>query len=170
MNLLDALRAAAGTWRGTSTLRDPHAGVADDSPSTAPVAPDPDGARLDYTWSYRGPAAARLDPVRHRQLGDHRALDRHLAHRQPADGLLRPELGRTDALRAGHPRRPPGPDWGWRIDVTPGGETPRVVTHNVWPQEQGGKEELAVEAVYARAERPGNGRLAWPPGFEAAPR
>jgi hypothetical protein len=25
---------------------------------------------------------------------------------------------------------------------------------NVWPAEQGGKEELAVEAVYVRGERP----------------
>ena len=43
---------------------------------------------------------------------------------------------------------PPGPDWGWRIDVTPAGDTLRVVMYNVWPQEQGGKEELAVEAEY----------------------
>jgi hypothetical protein len=26
----------------------------------------------------------------------------------------------------------------------------RIIMHNVWPQEQGGKEELAVEAEYAR--------------------
>jgi hypothetical protein len=46
---------------------------------------------------------------------------------------------------------PPDPDWGWRIDVQPGGRTLRVVMHNVWPEAQGGKEELAVEAVYTRA-------------------
>ena len=46
---------------------------------------------------------------------------------------------------------PPGPDWGWRIDVAADGERLRIVMYNVWPQEQGGKEELAVEAVYERA-------------------
>jgi hypothetical protein len=43
-----------------------------------------------------------------------------------------------------------GTSWGWRIDVTPGGERLRVVMHNVWPEELGGKEELALEAEYAR--------------------
>jgi hypothetical protein len=46
---------------------------------------------------------------------------------------------------------PPGPDWGWRTDVTPNAERLRVVMHNVWPEAQGGKEELAVEAVSTRA-------------------
>jgi hypothetical protein len=35
MNSLDTLSACAGSWRGTSTLQDPHAGVAAESPSTA---------------------------------------------------------------------------------------------------------------------------------------
>jgi hypothetical protein len=83
MHPLGGLRACGGSWRGTSTLQDPHTGVADQSPSTATVTP--------------------------------------------------------------------GPDWGWRTDVTPGDKTLRVVMHNVWPEEQGGKEEMAVEAVYARA-------------------
>jgi hypothetical protein len=46
---------------------------------------------------------------------------------------------------------PAGPDWGWRIDVTPDGDRLRIVMHNVWRQEQGGKEELAFEAVYEKA-------------------
>jgi hypothetical protein len=100
MNPLYGLRACAGSWRGTSTLQDPHTGAADESPSTVTITPDPGWPAL----SVRGTYAA-----------------------------------------------PPGPDWGWRIDVTPGGEGLRVIMHNVWPEEQGGKEELAVEAVYARA-------------------
>jgi hypothetical protein len=35
--------------------------------------------------------------------------------------------------------------------VSPLFQPQRIVMHNVWPQEQGGKEELAVEAVYNRA-------------------
>src|SRR5262249_12050254 len=37
-----------GRWRGTNTLQDPHAGVAEESPSTATVTSPPDGSvRLD---------------------------------------------------------------------------------------------------------------------------
>jgi hypothetical protein len=54
MNTLDALSACVGTWRGTRTLRDPHAGISPDSPSTASVSAAPGGVRLDYAWSYRG--------------------------------------------------------------------------------------------------------------------
>ena len=43
---------------------------------------------------------------------------------------------------------PPGPDWGWRIEITPDEGTLRVVMFNIWPE---GKEALAVETVYTRA-------------------
>ncbi len=50
MNPLDALIGCAGTWRGTSTLQDPHAGIADESQSTATITTLPDGSvRLDYS-------------------------------------------------------------------------------------------------------------------------
>jgi hypothetical protein len=78
-------------------------------------------------------------------------VDRHLAHSQPADGVLRPEAGRYKAFGPGHLRRTPRPGLGWRIDVTADGDKLRIVMHNLWPQEQGGREELAVEAEYARS-------------------
>ncbi|HSK76202.1 MAG TPA: DUF1579 family protein, partial [Thermoanaerobaculia bacterium] len=43
---------------------------------------------------------------------------------------------------------PPGPDWGWRIRITPDGDALRIVMHNLWPE--GGQEDLAVEATYTR--------------------
>jgi hypothetical protein len=44
---------------------------------------------------------------------------------------------------------PPGPDWGWRIDLRPqGGDDLRMVMFNVTPE---GQEELAVEAVYGQS-------------------
>ncbi len=53
LNLLDTLASCAGDWRGTSTLQDPHANIADASPSTATVTALPEGqVRLDYTWAY----------------------------------------------------------------------------------------------------------------------
>jgi len=55
MNPFDSLAAFAGAWRGMNTLQDPHAGIAEASPTTATVTPGPGGSvRLDYTWSYQG--------------------------------------------------------------------------------------------------------------------
>ena len=45
---------------------------------------------------------------------------------------------------------PPGPDWGWRIVLSPG-EPLKMTMYNIWPN---GKEELAVEAMYARFSNP----------------
>jgi hypothetical protein len=44
---------------------------------------------------------------------------------------------------------PPGPDWGWRIDVTPGvgDETWSLTMYNITPEKD---EFLAVEAVFSR--------------------
>jgi hypothetical protein len=141
MNPLSAL--AAGSWRGTSTLQDPHAGV------TAL----PDGSvRLDYTWSYRGqPQQGSVlfgfdggsESLTARWTDTWHTGSKPMACSGPGTG------GTTLSVRGTY-AAPPGPDWGWRIDVTPGGETLHVVMHNVWPEAQGGKEELAVEAVYAR--------------------
>jgi hypothetical protein len=44
---------------------------------------------------------------------------------------------------------PPGPDWGWRIEITPDGRTLRIVMFNIWPD--GSREDLAAEASYTRA-------------------
>lgn len=46
---------------------------------------------------------------------------------------------------------PPGPDWGWRIDLIPTAATLRIVLHNVFPAGMGGQEAVAVEAEYTRA-------------------
>jgi hypothetical protein len=53
MNPLDALSACSGSWRGTSTLQDPHAGIAVGSLSTLSVRAAPGGVRLDYAGATR---------------------------------------------------------------------------------------------------------------------
>jgi hypothetical protein len=53
MNPLDAQSACAGTWRGTSTLQDPHAGIAAESPSKLSVGVISGGVRLDHTWAWK---------------------------------------------------------------------------------------------------------------------
>jgi hypothetical protein len=153
MNPLAALSASAGTWRGTSTLQDPHAGLAAESPSTASVSAAPGGVRLDYAWSYRGkPQQGSIlfgtddaaGAVTARWTDTWHTGNRPMACSGPKPG------GSTLSVRGTY-AAPPGPDWGWRIDVTSDGDKLRIVMHNVWPQEQGGKEELAVQAVYERA-------------------
>jgi hypothetical protein len=153
MNTLDALRACVGTWRGTSTLQDPHTGVAAESPSTALVIAAPGGVGLDYTWSYRGEpqqgsilfgAADASGAVTARWTDTWHTGNRPMVCSGPKPGGSTLSVWGTYAA-------PAGPDWGWRIDVTPGGDKLRIVMHNVWPQEQGGEEEPAVEAVYERA-------------------
>src|SRR5262245_35269046 len=152
MNPLDALIACAGSWRGTSTLQDPHAGVAAESPSTAVVSPIPDGARLDYAWSYQGkPQQGSILFGTDEEAGavTARWTDTWHTGNQPM-ACSGPMPGGSTLSVRGTYAAPPGPDWGWRIDVTPDGDELRIGMHNVWPQEQGGKEELAVEAVYGR--------------------
>jgi hypothetical protein len=153
MSPLDALSASAGSWRGTSTLQDLHTGVAAESPSTASVSAVPGGVRLDYTWSYRGEpqqgsilfgADDTTGAVTARWTDTWHTGNRPMACSGPKPG------GSTLSVRGTY-AAPAGPDWGWRIDVTSDRDEMRIVMHNVWPQEQGGKEELAVAAVYQRA-------------------
>jgi len=152
MSALEGLIACAGTWQGTSTLEDPHNGIAEESASSATVTPVLDGrfVRIDYAWSYGGkPQEGSL------LLGWQKKTETATGHwidsfhngdkvmacsgTAPVDGTL--------SVRGAY-AAPPGPDWGWRIDVTPGEETLRIVHYNVWPE---GKEELAVDSTYTRA-------------------
>jgi hypothetical protein len=146
---IDRLAALAGRFAGTNTLHDPHTGKPEESPSTLVVVPVLGGrfVRLDYTWAYNGkPQEGSL-----------------LVGHDPATGVTSMymidtwHLGRVVlaltgsglTVRGTYPA-PPGPDWGWRIDLTPTAAGLRLVMHNVWPAEQGGKEEVAVEAEYRR--------------------
>ena len=152
MSGLEGLAACAGEWRGTSTLQYPMNSIADESPSTATVTPVIGGrfVRVDYTWAYQGaPHEGSL------LIGYEKKAD--LATACWLDGFHNSdrvmvctggiaELGGVSVR--GSYAAPPGPDWGWRIDVVPDGDTLRIIHHNVWPE---GKEELAVESVYTRA-------------------
>jgi hypothetical protein len=152
MSVLDGLTACAGTWQGTSTLEDPHNGIADESASTATVTPLLGGrfVRIDYTWSYQEKPQegslllgyqAKAETATGHWIDSFHNSDKVMvcAGTVPAGGPL--------SVRGSY-AAPPGPDWGWRIDVLPDGDTLRIVHYNVWPE---GKEELAVEARYTRA-------------------
>jgi hypothetical protein len=151
MSALDGLAACAGQWQGTSTLEDPHSGIADESASIATVTPVLDGrfVRIDYTWSYQGkPQQGSLLVGLQKKAGiatGHWIDSFHNGEKVMACTGSAADDG-TVSVRGSY-QAPPGPDWGWRIDVTPGADTLRIVHHNVWPE---GKEELAVDSRYTR--------------------
>ena len=126
--------------------------VSDDSPSTAELSSLVGGkfVRMDYTWSYQGapqegslligyesgPAVVTAHWVDTWHMGEG-----VMALRGTSD---------TDGSITVHGTyaAPPGPDWGWRIDLLPGDDSAlRLVMYNITPD---GQEELAVEADYAR--------------------
>ena len=152
MSILDALAACAGSWRGTNTLQDPHNNIAEESAATATVTPVLGGrfVRLDYTWGYQGkPQEGSLligfdtqaDTVTAHWIDTWHMSDKVMACTGSSPS------GPTLAVLGSY-AAPPGPDWGWRIEITPGDSQLRLVMVNIWPE---GKEDLAVEATYTRA-------------------
>jgi hypothetical protein len=150
MSILDTLSTCAGHWRGTNRLLDPTHNLAEDSAGTAAVTPLLGGrfVRLDYTWEYQGkPQEGSLligfDP-KTETASAHWIDSWHMGRQVMAcsgtggDG----RLAVTGSYAA-----PPGPDWGWRIEITPEGEGLVLVMYNIWPE---GREDLAVEARYGR--------------------
>jgi hypothetical protein len=155
MNPIEALAACAGQWSGTSTLQDPMRGIAEDSRSTATVTPVLGGrfVRLDYTWAYDGkPQEGSLlvgFNARSRALTAHWIDSWHNGFGVMA---CTGTAGDDAALTVrGSYAAPPGPDWGWRMDVVPGDDTLRITHYNVSPE---GKEDEAVDSRYARVGAP----------------
>ena len=152
MSGLEGLAVCAGEWRGTNVLQDPMNGVADQSPSTATVTPVLGGrfVRVDYTWAYQGQPHEGSLLVGFQKKADtvtaHWIDSFHNSDRVMACAAPRAEGGPLSVR--GSYAAPPGPDWGWRIDLIPQGDALRIVHYNVWPE---GKEELAVEGTYTRA-------------------
>jgi hypothetical protein len=152
VNPVEALTAVAGNWRGTNTLQDPSTGKPEESPSTVTVTPVLGGrfVRVDYTWGYQGkPQEGSLlvgfDPKSGEASG-HWIDSWHMGRKGMAC-LGSSPTDRTIAVRGSY-AAPPGPDWGWRIEITPEAEALRIRHTNIFPD---GKEELAAEGVYSRA-------------------
>jgi len=151
---MNPLEPLVGRWCGTSTLQDPHTGKPDGSPSVLTGTPVLGGrfVRLDYTWAYQGaPQEGSLlvgFDAKAGSVSAHWIDSWHTGTAAIAFAWM--SSGGALSVRGTYPA-PPGPDWGWRIDLTADDAALRVVMFNVWPTDQGGKEELAVEAVYTRA-------------------
>ena len=152
MNPVETLIARAGAWRGSNTLHDPVTGQPEESPSTLVVTPVLGGrfVRLDSTWSHQGtPQEGSLligfDP-KSGAVSGHWVDSWHMGRLVLAcrgvgspDGVI--------ALR-GSFAAPPGPEWGWRIDVAAVGEGLKVLHTCIDPDEA---ETVAAECLYQRA-------------------
>lgn len=153
MSALDGLIACAGNWRGTNALQDPHNNIAEESSATATVTSVAQGrfVRLDYTWEYQGkPQDGSLligfDPKADK-VSAHWIDSWHMGRQVMACEGTGPSGSTITVL--GSYAAPPGPDWGWRTEITTeDGRSLRVVMYNIWPE---GRADLAAEAVYTRA-------------------
>ncbi|HEV7668668.1 MAG TPA: DUF1579 family protein [Thermoanaerobaculia bacterium] len=152
MTPLEPLIAGVGDWHGTSVLLDPHAGLKEECASTARVVPLLGGrfVRLDYSWSYKGaPQEGSIligFETKPEVVTAHWIDGWHMSEKVMACRGARPTDGTFSVL--GSYEAPPGPDWGWRIDLAPGDGTLRLAMYNRWPD--GTQEDLAVEAIYTR--------------------
>lgn len=150
MSAFDRLIEAAGSWRGTNRLFNPHSGQAEESDSTAEVAPLLGGRfiRIDYTWSYQGaPQQGSM------LFGRDRAANGYTYHWidswHMSDGAMNSRGAEAEAeidVRGTY-AAPPGPDWGWRTVIRPGADSLDILMFNVSPD---GQEYPAVEAEYRR--------------------
>lgn len=151
--MLERLIASAGTWQGASTLQDPGNIEPETTASTLTVTPLLDGrfVRLDYTWSYRGAPHAGSVLVGFQKKTA--TVSMHWIdswHNSDTVMTLSGGAGSPSLLTSrGSYAAPPGPDWGWKIAVTPESDgVLRIVMYNISPE---GQEFLAVEGEYTRA-------------------
>jgi hypothetical protein len=152
MQALVDVDAVYGEWFGTNRLwfspdEEPH--VSSSGANVIFVA----GARtlaLRYTWEHENQVRDGMIWLRTVD-GDgdvavvwadafHTGGDFMLCRRTPVAGAL---LAATGSYAA-----PPGPDWGWRIELyADRTDELRIIMYNIRPE---GREDLAVEAVYTR--------------------
>lgn len=145
------LSACAGTWRGQNRLHDPHTNQPADSPSQLTVTPMGNGqfVRVDYTWAYRGqPQEGSIliagDAGANSLVGHWFDTWHQRFPIMALSGAGRPDG--TTSLRGSY-AAPPGPDWGWRIELAPQSDQVQMRMFNIWPE---GREDPAVEASYQR--------------------
>jgi hypothetical protein len=154
MSVLADLAACSGTWQGTNTLHDPNTHAPEKSPSRVIITPLLGGkfVRLDYTWAWQGAPQegsllvgfdSQADAVTASWIDTWHMGEKALV-------CLGPKPSGTTLCVRGSYCAPPGPDWGWRIEITPEpAGTLQVAMHNIWPD--GVREDVAVEAFYTRA-------------------
>jgi hypothetical protein len=152
MGILAVLMGYVGEWAGENKLwfDGNDARISASRLSVSPVAGGK-FVRADYTWGYEGkPQDGSI------LIGFDSARDVvtavwvdswHMGEKaMSCDGSVAAD---GTVIIPGSYAAPPGPDWGWRIEIGAGPVDALVMRmFNVSPA---GKEDLAVEAVYRRA-------------------
>lgn len=143
----------AGHWHGTnnlylSWLPDPLR----QSPSELTVSFKANGQFVvfDYTWAYEGkPQEGFLILGGDEKSDAVQAVWSDSWHSKDVLMLCDGKKAEDGSiLLKGYYKVEGHPDWGWRTDIIPGGESLRIVMYNVSPE---GEEELAVETDFKRA-------------------
>jgi hypothetical protein len=152
MSALQGLADLVGEWRGTNTYIFPAPGKPEQSPSNLTVTPMLGGSfiRLDYTWDYQGApqeGSRLLGYDAETALVSGQWIDTwHMGKKVMACQGSTPDGGIL-SIRGSY-AAPPGPDWGWRIEIADEyGQSIRIAHFNIHPD---GKEEPAVVAQYSR--------------------
>jgi Protein of unknown function (DUF1579) len=153
VNLTEIQNDLVGDWTGNNLLRLSWVNPPDSlSPSDLKVATVARGKFLTftYTWNHEGVPQEGLILLGHDQ-GDSAATAAwvdswHMSAKVMSCRGAIDEQGEVN-LRGSY-EAPPGPDWGWRIVITPDAARElRLVMFNCSPE---GAEELAVRADYRR--------------------
>ncbi len=150
MEGLSQLLSLSGEWAGIGRLWLSPDEEPGEYETFATVAPAAGGhfARIDYDWDHEGQEQeGSLLIGWDERTGEASAVwvdSWHLGDRMMiCRGGVRPS-GAID-LRGSYPA-PPGPDWGWRIELDPDPDgTLSLLMYNVTPE---GQEQLAVAAEY----------------------
>jgi predicted enzyme related to lactoylglutathione lyase len=146
---LTQLAACAGRWKGSNRLHDPFTKAPEDTPSALTIMPVLQGRflRVDYGWSYQdspqeGSMVFGADPEGG-EVNAHWIDTWHMSQK----AMLcsgRAEDGRI--VVRGSYACPPGPDWGWQIELRLApGKALQILMFNISPE---GDSSPAVEASY----------------------
>jgi len=152
MNLPDISDRFLGHWKGTKELYFTGPPNPDSvSDSTLVVASVAKGKFLSfaYTWEFKGASHEGfllLGYGNAEEVATAAWVDSfHMSARiMDCEGSV-DEGGRVNVL--GSYEAPPGPDWGWRIEVANDGDGLQIIMHNISPD---GEEVIAVKATYQR--------------------
>jgi hypothetical protein len=144
--------ALAGDWQGTKALYlEPPPAPAISCPSQLAVTPIAGGSFLQFTyhWSYEGEpqSGVLLFGIDEENAASAAWVDSfHMSSKimSCAGGAAN-----GSAELRGSYEAPPGPDWGWIINIRSVSPSElEIVMHNVSPE---GQEDLAVQLDYTRA-------------------
>lgn len=121
MESFEKLLACAGTWRGSNRVQPSADDAVDESTSTLIVTPILNNTflRIDQTWSWQGtPQSGSLLIGYARTSG---VVTIHWVDTWHNGTRIMPLVGEFDSRGVlntrGHFPAPPGPDWGWRIEI-----------------------------------------------------